>query len=315
MRYIPKLIPKEHKVLPDYFKEGGSRFASNKNKFIYGVSVAGAILFFLSALAFIDHPLPAILFGLLGLLLLPVGHRLIERKLKFRLTTGIKTVFAVVFFVIAAPLAGHYQAIDQKESHLLRERKEKAEGERIAKEKAEQQKEQQRRDSLDYYLHAAAELENASKHESALRMLSYAAAFAPGGIETSEIVQGRNRIVLQQTASLIKNGAYAKAIPQLSAFIETEPTNSNLLYQRALCYSKTGKTKEAVEDLKTAMEHGSEEAEKLHEKINPIRKKIVGYTTLCCDGTTSSARGRGACSWHGGVCNWNEPVYEEYRKY
>src|SRR5690606_41486298 len=92
-------------------------------------------------------------------------------------------------------------------------------------------------------------------------------------------------------------------------------SNDELLYSRALCYSKSGQTADAVRDCRKAMKLGNKEANKLHEKINPIKKRIAYYVTRCCDGTTSNAKGRGACSHHGGVCNWNEPVYEEYRKY
>jgi hypothetical protein len=39
------------------------------------------------------------------------------------------------------------------------------------------------------------------------------------------------------------------------------------------------------------------------------KKRIVTYGgerigAICCDGTRSYATGRGACSWHGGVCQW-----------
>jgi energy-coupling factor transporter transmembrane protein EcfT len=35
-------------------------------------------------------------------------------------------------------------------------------------------------------------------------------------------------------------------------------------------------------------------------------KSTGGYRigAICCDGTRSYATGRGACSWHGGVCEW-----------
>jgi len=41
------------------------------------------------------------------------------------------------------------------------------------------------------------------------------------------------------------------------------------------------------------------------------QKKIVGYCTLCNDGTysPSCATGSGACSWHQGVAEWNAPEY------
>ena len=42
-------------------------------------------------------------------------------------------------------------------------------------------------------------------------------------------------------------------------------------------------------------------------------KKIVGYCTLCNDGTRSPScsTGSGTCSHHGGVAEWNAPIYKE----
>lgn len=52
--------------------------------------------------------------------------------------------------------------------------------------------------------------------------------------------------------------------------------------------------------------------EKSHtETVTTYREEVSGYCTLCVDGTysPSCATGRGACSWHGGVAQWNAPVY------
>jgi hypothetical protein len=48
-----------------------------------------------------------------------------------------------------------------------------------------------------------------------------------------------------------------------------------------------------------------------HIPAVPDRKEIIGYCTLCNDGTLSPscAVGRGACSWHGGVAQYNYPRY------
>jgi hypothetical protein len=97
--------------------------------------------------------------------------------------------------------------------------------------------------------------------------------------------------------------------------LKDDPTKPKLLYERAVCYIKLRKVQLAVDDLNSAKENGFEKAEKLYEKVNPLRKRVAYYITLCADGSTSSATGRGACSWHGGVAEWNHPVYEEYRKY
>lgn len=47
------------------------------------------------------------------------------------------------------------------------------------------------------------------------------------------------------------------------------------------------------------------------------KEVIVSYCTLCRDGTysPSCATGRGACSHHGGVAQWNAPVYGSKPEY
>jgi hypothetical protein len=50
--------------------------------------------------------------------------------------------------------------------------------------------------------------------------------------------------------------------------------------------------------------------EKTHTVTDTTYNEVVtGYCTLCNDGTysPSCATGRGACSWHGGVAQWNAP--------
>lgn len=59
------------------------------------------------------------------------------------------------------------------------------------------------------------------------------------------------------------------------------------------------------------------EEEKYHyETITTYERQITGYCTLCNDGTysPSCATGRGACSHHGGVAEYNAPVYSEVPK-
>ncbi|MCA9332132.1 hypothetical protein KC968_04310 [Candidatus Saccharibacteria bacterium] len=43
----------------------------------------------------------------------------------------------------------------------------------------------------------------------------------------------------------------------------------------------------------------------------PEKRELIGYCTVCSDGTfsPSCAVGRGACSWHGGVAQYNVPRY------
>lgn len=56
------------------------------------------------------------------------------------------------------------------------------------------------------------------------------------------------------------------------------------------------------------------EEEKYHYETKiTYETKIVGYCTLCRDGTRSSScsTGRGTCSHHGGVAEWNAPIYKK----
>lgn len=122
-------------------------------------------------------------------------------------------------------------------------------------------------------------------------------------------------VVRQRLKDLVARGQYQVAIPQLTDLITRDPDNADLLYTRALCYSHTGNIADAVHDCNIATGLGDKRATQLNDKINPVVKHITGYCTQCCDGSISYARGRGACSHHGGVCNWNSPVYEESRKY
>jgi hypothetical protein len=53
-------------------------------------------------------------------------------------------------------------------------------------------------------------------------------------------------------------------------------------------------------------------AEKSHEETTTTyEQKVTSYCTLCNDGTysPSCATGRGACSHHDGVAQWNAPRY------
>lgn len=56
------------------------------------------------------------------------------------------------------------------------------------------------------------------------------------------------------------------------------------------------------------------EPARTHEEHRKTGNQIItGYCTLCVDGTysPSCATGRGACSYHGGVAQWNAPVYAD----
>lgn len=271
MKYIPNLIPENAKVLPDYFVDGPH--ATTKVSFLRKFCcTAGAVLFYLFAIASFKYPLISIILILLGTGLFVPIHRWVERKLRFTFTTAIKVV---VYLLLLIPFL----------VSTAREGKQLETQQVIAKEKAAaDDREQQRlvavqdsifKDSLDREL--ATRKDNVAKY--------------------------------------MRSGKYDAAKEEIDFLLANDENNTSLLYQRALCYDKMGNTKEAVQDLVLAMKLGSDEANTLHEKINPEKRRVSEYVTRCCDGSTSYSKGRGTCSHHGGVCNWNEPVYEQYREF
>ncbi|MFT3823337.1 MAG: hypothetical protein QM731_05425 [Chitinophagaceae bacterium] len=310
MRYVPNLIPESSKILPDYFK-GNIYKPTKKNPLRDTILWITGIFFLIVSLMSLTHPAMTLIFGLIGLILLPPGHSFLERSLRFRLTSRIKIITIAVLFIGALPLTAYYAELDQRIAY-----QQKLADEKAAKEKAiADQKEQERKDSLAFYINRGTQLSKEHKIIEAHKQLQLAMAFASLSVDKESVEKAKIRVAAVKTIDLVRAGEYRVALPEINNLLNYDPSNVELIYNRAICYNKTGKIQEAVADLKLLIQSGNSEAEKLHEKINPIRKRVAYYLTRCWDGSTSSAKGRGACSRHGGVKNWNEPVYEEYRKY
>ena len=310
MRYLPNLIPDNAKVLPDYFK-GDTYDFQEDNSTIKIFSYIGAVCFFVLAVAFIKHPYLTLLFGATGFLILPQGHKLIERTFKFRFTTKIKSAFCGALLIGSFPSTLHYNELDKQEAQQEKIQQEKEQQAKIVAEK----KEQARKDSLNYFIQQSSSLAKVNKTDKALKNLDLAFALATSGNEKEEIQKSKLDILIPPVLKLVKAGNYKTALPKLTELNNQSPNNSDLLYNRAICYSKIGKMQEAVNDLNAAINLGNQDAVKYNDKMNPIRKHIIGYLTKCCDGTTSSSSGRGACSHHGGVCG-SQAIYDEgERKY
>lgn len=310
MKYVPNLIPEKSKVLKHYFT--GNIYQTKKNSSMqYFLRWAGGLFFLVWAFFSLYHPLLTLLFGFIGFMILPAGHNWIEKKFRFSLTTKIKSILGGALFLFSIPLLGHYSAVDQKEAQVLKFKTEQEEKYKAALQK----KEKIRNDSLIFYINQSAERVDKHKIEEAEKLLSKASLFAKLPEDKDRIDAGQNTISTIKTFDLINSGQYKTAIPSLDILINKDAGNPDLFLKRAICYSKTGKIAEAVADCKIAMKLGDTNAVRLYNKINPLKKRIAYYVTRCCDGTTSSSSGRGTCSHHGGVCDWNEPVYEEYRKY
>jgi len=70
-------------------------------------------------------------------------------------------------------------------------------------------------------------------------------------------------------------------------------------------------------DYITYIHHPAIEEVSHTETTTTYRQEVASYCTLCNDGTysPSCATGRGACSHHGGVAQWNAPRYRSVPEY
>jgi len=210
--------------------------------------------------------------------------------------------FSAVLLLLSGFTGSHYAEIDRGVAYQQKLENERKEQVRIEA----TQKEKTRIDSLNLYLKKADNLAKKKNFNQAIEAYGLALNFANNK---------KTEILSKKAICLVNSRKYEAAITEITSLLDGGQRNSELYLQRAICYNKKGKIENAISDLKYSIEFGNSEAEKFYNKINPVRRKVVGYVTRCCDGTTSSARGSGACSHHGGVCNWNDPIYQEYRKY
>jgi predicted negative regulator of RcsB-dependent stress response len=246
-----------------------------------------------------------------GSVVLPVTRRLIETMLVFKLTIVLRISVASLVLLTAVPIAVHYNSLDTQRRIVEKLQAEKEETERLVIEK----KEGARKDSLYGLLQESRESIKRNRLDKANKQLDIALGAARSNNEKSEIAALRLEINKKKVEVLVRAGRYRTALPILDELIGTAGYDADLLYNRGVCYAKIGNIQEAVNDLRSAVEKGDSRASALYERINPIRRRVAYYVTRCCDGSTSGAKGRGACSHHHGVCNWNDPVYEDYRKY
>lgn len=177
----------------------------------------------------------------------------------------------------------------------------------LAKEQAVAQLQEKARNcALRQYLAKVDALLSLGEDSLTLPYLDSAFAFA---------VEDRGMLSYAKGEILVRQKRYEAAVDAFGIALSHSYRAAEAHYQRAKCYEAIKDRQSAVAELRSAISMGHEAADSLHNKINPARKHLSGYVTRCCDGSTSHARGRGACSHHGGVCDWNEPVYVERRKY
>ena len=310
MNYVPDLIPKDKKVLPEYFKGKPLIYAQGSSA-SSTIGYIGAIVCFFFSFLYISHLIVTFLFGVLGLIISPPGHYLIEKLFRFKFTRIVKISFSVLLVLVASFFIRHYDQIEKAAENLRNLKTQKEHEQKLADQKLEQL----RIDSFNLRLKLIESLATQGNIEEVISLIDSESTRPHSQSEVATIDKIRTDCKKEKALNLVEKGDFKLALPLLNELLANNTSDINLLYNRALCLFKSGKLQEAVNDLRHGVESSDQESKNLYEKINPIKKRVVGYTTLCCDGTTSSAQGRGACSWHGGVCEWNHPIYQEYRKY
>jgi tetratricopeptide (TPR) repeat protein len=262
--------------------------------------IIGVLLLGLSPFTIIYTPFSLVLV-ISGLSLLLV------RIFKFTLTKKAQNIALIALLLVNVPFA---IAFGRERSRLEQNNRTQLLNERQAK-----LDEKQRIDSLNSCLQRIDSLYHKGEVDLALLELDKADLLAEKDGEKADVNQIRIEVSLIKTKQLVKRHQYNMAIDLLTGLYPLDTSNTSILYQRANCFVKVKRIEEAVKDAKKAMILGHSDAGKLYDKINPLKRRIAYYCTLCKDSTYSQATGQGACSYHGGVARWDYPVYETSRKY
>jgi hypothetical protein len=306
MPYIPDLVPKESKIIPEYFAKQSQlatkgKISSNAVQILLGLIFLGIAICFIRYLGF------ALLFGLLAVLCTRAGKRWLESIGRFSLTGVARLVIYGIVIVISVPVYMAYQHLDEVDE--------------AEREVAHQHALQFTADSLRVdsvrrqQLFAVLTNADHAAPESGLELLGKADSLVETGAEKDSAQAVYVRLNLQLIQSGLAARNYKASLASVQTLLSAVPRTPELWFYRARCYIGLDSMQLAVNDLDSAKALNFKPAGRLFEQVNPLRRHIVGHCTLCNDGSTSDATGRGACSWHGGVADWNHPIYETSRKY
>jgi len=100
------------------------------------------------------------------------------------------------------------------------------------------------------------------------------------------------------------------AILEFKKAVKIEPQNDMFIYNLGVGYLNRGSKQRAKKHFKKAAELGHKDACKEYRELSARTRYY--QESRCCDGSTSSATGRGACSHHGGVCRILNIPYKVY---
>ncbi len=216
----------------------------------------------------------------------------------------LKIIATIIILVIGI---GYYNYVYYKHQENERIKKEEIKAVQKRFEAEQKRKELQvKKDKSQYYLDQANKNFDRKRYKQTIANLDSSLLIFPDNYKA----------LFKKGMVLKRRKKYTQAIEvfnQLSN--KTNQYKSEIYLEKGRCLLKLGKKEKAIVQIYQSAQLNNVEAKKIYERINPFIKEIIGYVTRCCDGTTSSATGRGACSHHGGVCNWNDPIYSKRRKY
>ena len=296
MRYVKNLITKEHSVnLSNYHPISEQTSYSIQNR---GLAIF-AIISLILAFSFIGSRfIIGLILLIVSAIIYPKSSKWLEKSLIFTFTTRIKSYLLGFLFLLSIP--SNLQYSENEKTVLAAEFA-------LQKIQNEQYIELQRKRETENKILLDKGTRFKELGDTEFNKHNYKKALTNYG-EYIKILPEVKEVNYKRGLCYENLSCYDSAIICFAQF----PFNNALEIGR--CYEKKGDKIEALKAYKAA---STDEGEKQYNRLNPIKRRLLYYQTVCCDGTDSpsNAKGRGACSHHGGVCNWNKPIYEEYREY
>lgn len=298
------LIPNE------YFSESS---ASNIPRVIVVVVAAIALLVCIVKLWWLAF----VFWLLLILFVLLLGWLQKKMDVAFPKKFTIMTILTILMAsVVSMGVNEHIDDVKRTEAAALAEQQRQAEIEKqLEQERIAREKEQERINNLTYYTDLAKGHLEKKNVVDAVQSYKMAMQFADA--------VGVSAISYKIANLLFANKKYGDALEYYKKAQYNPSRLDSLHYNKAVCYVNAGEIAAAAYVLKQSVRTPRVEA--LFNKINPIKtrvsyvdkpvqkKRVAYYTILCRDGSTSSSSSRrGTCSHHGGVSDWEHPVYETY---
>lgn len=263
-----------------------------------------------------------VLSALLAFFSFPKTSHWLQNVMKVVFPNKFFWLVTVILLVATALSIGiHKRADDVKiaKAAAMAEQQRQAEiAEKLEKERAAKEKEQQRLDSLSYHLNLAKMRLDEKKTMAAAEEYVLALQFADH--------KATSAICYKIANIFFAKKQYDTALKYYSNVMHSPARLDTLRYNRAVCYIYVGNIAAAASELHQSIK--TKRVEALFNKINPVKtrvsyeeypvekKRVSHYTILCRDGSYShSTSRRGTCSHHGGVADWSHPVYETYTDY